>query len=110
MADKKKDNEGFRLSGAPDVRSEVEKSRGADEMVTVEPLTASFRIGNKMYHPGDTEVPKSLAAALSLTSKQKLPASNLLAEAPEPTGGPDVKEAQEQLRSQAAGPAGAKAR
>lgn len=94
-----KPKEGLRASGAPDLRSEVEKSRGADDMVTVAPITGSYRVGGKMYNPGDTEIPKSLAAALGLIGKYEPPLSDPLREGPEFAGGPDVKEAQETQRS-----------
>jgi hypothetical protein len=109
MAEKKA-KEGLRSSGRPDMRTDAERSRDADAMVTIdEPgLKRTYRVEGKVYHPGDTKVPKSLASALSLIGKHELPISDERREAPEAKGGPDVKEAQSQLREQAQGPAGKK--
>lgn len=98
--------EGFRASGQPDMRTEAERSRGADDMVKVD-LRRTYRVGGKTYHPGeDVEVPKSLAAALCLTGKQELPVSDERRERPEATGGPDVKDSQAAQRAQQQAAAG----
>lgn len=112
MADKEERETGpvLRESGRLDTRNTIEKKRGAEELVTVkEPgLTSTFTVYGRTYHPGDTKIPRSLAAALGLVGELAIPEPDKTRLAPEPTGGPSVKEAAAQREAETPGPSSSK--